>query len=252
MGFKVGDLITLSLQHLGALGVGETPSGDMLKTSLTSLQLLIESINNEDGIIFANTLKKFALISGKKTYTWGIPQPLPSIAPDWVDTDRPLKVLSVNSIYQFNGTLPVYYPVKIFNIQQYQDISVRDIESTIPNVVYFEFGFPYITAYLYPLPSQNLSIELSVSSLLSANIMTTETMLNMPQGYNRYLTLKLAQEVASLYGMEVPRTVAANLMQAESNIKITNLNNKGRMFLKTSQSSPNNNGTNGNFFSGYL
>ena len=118
-----------------------------------------------------------------------------------------------------SGTL--FYPLKLLNYRDYADLTIRTIQSTWPTEVYDDGAYPLRHLSFWPVPQNAYAVELWMWAPL-ADYASLDDELNLPPGYERYLILKLAMEVAPEFGKQVTETLKATLAEAESAIKTLN------------------------------
>lgn len=118
-----------------------------------------------------------------------------------------------------SGTM--FYPLALLNYRQYADLTARSIQSTWPTQVYDSGTYPLRTLSFWPVPQNAYAVELWLWEPL-ATYASLDDELNLPPGYERYLILKLAVEIAPEFARAVTDTLRATLMEAENAIKTLN------------------------------
>ncbi len=124
-------------------------------------------------------------------------------------------------------TLPVptdntiFLPLQQLSDEEYSSIRLRGMTNQWPTQVYSNGDYPVQTLFFWPVPVSRQGVELWMWEPLNIYESLDEE-LNLPQGYERYLKLALAVELAAEFGKEVPQSLLANLKEAEQNIKRMN------------------------------
>jgi hypothetical protein len=115
----------------------------------------------------------------------------------------------------------MFYPLALLNYRQFASLTAREIQSTWPTQVYDNAAYPVRELSFWPVPQNAYAVELWLWAPL-ATYETLDDELNLPPGYERYLILKLAMEVAPEFGKQVTETLKATLMEAENVVKTLN------------------------------
>lgn len=204
-----GDQINRALRLLGVLAEGETASADTSNDALTSLNQMIDSWNTERLSVFRTQDQVFTWPSSQSTRTLG-----PS--GNFVG-ERPVQVLD-STYFIYNG---VSYNVKIVNEDQYNDIAVKTITSTFPQILWVNMAYPDITMKVYPVPTAPTEWHfISIKELTQPALLDTE--LYFPPGYLRAFTYNLACEIAPEYGVDPARQIQRIAMTSKRNLKRIN------------------------------
>ena len=141
------------------------------------------------------------------------------IGVDDATTQRP--ILLDDSTFFRDPTTNVAYGIKFINQLQYNNIAVKTVQSTYPQVMFVNMTFPNITLSVYPVPSRMLEFHfISVQPL--ANPTTLETNLEFPPGYLRAFRYNLALELAPEFGMEPSSQVRRIAMYSKRDLKRIN------------------------------
>ncbi len=230
----IRQLCTNSMKRLNAVRANQPPTAYQIENARSTLDTLIDSLSNELLNIHTISPYRFLLTPGQKSYKLG-PALDDSGNPtnaDWV-IERPMRIeTAVVMVYPtLSGTPPnvvigenqqtIFYNLMLANYSQYADLTVRNITSTWPTEVYDNGAYPCRELSVWPVPQNEYAIELWLWQPL-ATYASIDEELNLPPGYERYLTLKLAMELAPELGKEVTDTLRAALGEAESAIKTLN------------------------------
>lgn len=204
------DLIKRSLRQLGVYAIGEDPSADESQDCLTALNALLGSMANSPQLIYAKTLDAIALTAAQSSVTVG-----PSGA---TITTRPVEILP-ESYLTLSG---VSYPLDVFTLQQYNDISVKASQG-IPVGIWPQMSMPNITLTFWPVPSQAMTLNLwSNKQVTSFATLTTDV--SLPPGYDEMLAYLLAEAMAPEFQVDpIPVAVLRGASRSRRVLKRTNL-----------------------------
>jgi hypothetical protein len=201
-------LIKRALRLLGVYSKGEDPDPDEAQDGLSALNALMGSLANEGLLVHARSLDEIALSAGTASLSVG-----PS--GDTI-TDRPVKALP-ESYIELGG---VSYPLEVLTLAQYNAIGVKDTQG-IPRGIYAQMDMPDATVYLYPVPSEAMTLKLwSEKQIASFGSLTTEV--HLPPGYDRMLAFLLAIDLAPEFQTEPPAAVIRGAATARRSLKRTN------------------------------
>lgn len=211
MATTAADQINGALRLIGMLAEGEVPSAATSQDALTALNQMIDSWTTERLSIFSTIDQIFNWPPGTRIRTLG-----PS--GDFVG-ERP--VLLDDSTYFRDASTNVSYGIKFINQDQYNNIAVKTVTSTYPQILWYNATYPNIEIYLYPVPSRVLEFHfVSVDPLNQPA--TLETNLAFPPGYLRAFRYNLACELAPEFGVEPSAQVRRIAMYSKRNLKRIN------------------------------
>jgi hypothetical protein len=205
-----GDIIYGALRLIGQLAEGEVPSADTAQDALTAMNQMIDSWSTERLSIYATQ---------DQTFTWPVNQSTRTLGPtgDFVGL-RP--VLLDDSTYYVDPNGLSFTPM-IINEAEYNNIVLKTVTSTYPQVIYAEASFPNATYKIYPVPTQALVWHfISVLELTQPASLSTE--LSFPPGYLRAFRYNLACELAPEFGVEASSEVKRIAMVSKRNLKRIN------------------------------
>jgi hypothetical protein len=187
---SAADILTGAMRAIGALGQGDTPTGQEEQDGWAVLNQLVDSWQTFVLTFLVQKREVFALVAGTSTYT---------IGPGGVfDTTRPLKIDGAGLIYQTaNPTIEI--PLAIITDDQYEALLVKGLISTLPTQLYYNATAPLGTVFLWPTPSAVNQLALYSGQLFEQfNGFTTQY--DLPPAYARALRWNLAKELAPEYG----------------------------------------------------
>ncbi len=204
-----GELIERSLRILGVLAEGETPSAGEYADALEALNQMIDSWSTERLSVYQMQDQSFTWTAGNASRTLGASGNFVGVRPIQVDPSTYFNVGSVS------------YPLMLINREQYSDIVLKTTTSSLPLVLYVNMTNPNVTMYMYPVPSQDITIHI-ISVVALTEPAATKTTLAYPPGYLRALTYCLACEIAPEFGIEPSQTVRNIASKSKRNIKRIN------------------------------
>lgn len=211
MATTAADQINGALRLIGMLAEGEVPSAATSQDALLALNQMIDSWTTERLSIFSTIDQVFNWPPGTRTRTLG-----PS--GDFVG-ERP--VLLDDSTYFRDASTNVSYGIKFINQEQYNNIAVKTVTSTYPQILWYNATYPNIEIYLYPVPSRVLEFHfVSVDPLTQPAALDTN--LAFPPGYLRAFRYNLACELAPEFGVEPSAQVRRIAMYSKRNLKRIN------------------------------
>ena len=130
-------------------------------------------------------------------------------------------ILLEDSTYFRDPSTNVSYGLRFINQLQYNNIAVKTVTSTYPQVMFVNMTFPDITLSVYPVPTKEMEFHfVSVQPL--AVPATLETELEFPPGYLRAFRYNLALELAPEFNVEPSNEVRRIAMYSKRNLKRIN------------------------------
>ena len=204
------DIITEALLDLGVLAEGETPTSIQANGALKKLNALLDSWSLDNLMIYGTTANQMPLIANKTFYTIGTGGDL--------NIPRPNNIISA-SVYDNTQSIEnrIEYTIPIYNDLEWAELNQKGLQGAFPAyAVYFNFEYPFIKAFVSPVPDNSQYTMIIYTSGILSNI-DLDTVLSLPSGYRRALVSSLSIELSPSYGVEVsPATVAI----AESSLKL--------------------------------
>ena len=179
-------IIRKAMLEIGALTKTEQPAADEANDALDTLNSLIASWSNFSDNIYSRTQETFPLTSAA-TYTIGAGQTF--------NTARPIQIIEA---YTTSGNID--YPIIIINQEQYNNITFKSANG-YPEYLAYNNGYPYGVISLYPAPSGVTSITLLTEKAIT-QFATLDTVMSLPDGWERALIKNLAMDLAPAYGQE--------------------------------------------------
>lgn len=143
---------------------------------------------------------------------------------------RPVQILGASLRY-LQSTPDIDLDLIQLTWAQYKQISIKAIESQLPQYFYYDAAFSSATdpkgnVYLWMVPSQANEIVIYTPEILTEPA-TLATVMLLPPGYQRMLNYNLAVEFAALYRKRFndPRADAVMYQQAKESLYWVKVNN---------------------------
>jgi hypothetical protein len=209
------DIIKSSLRKIHVLGAGAPLSNEEASDALSTLNAMLSTWSAEGSLIYTESKETFNT-TGAASYTIGS-------GADF-DTVRPLYF---SAVYVTQGNID--YPLNQIDNQQYARIAQKDLGS-IPEVYYYDAGFPTATLFLYPAPTSTSTVTLySFKPLTSFTNLTTD--FSMPEEYRAALEYNLAEWIAPEYEREASPSVKKIAKQTKD--AVIGQNRRNENFIST-------------------
>lgn len=230
------ELLSGAHRLLGLVNSGNVLPEAVYQDNLVALNQMLDSWNTERLAVFCTQDQVYEWGAGFRIRTLGpsgdfvyyvsteINEPIITQDDDNIIVEgdyisRP--ILLEDSTYFRDATTNVSYGIKFINQLQYNNIAVKTVQSTYPQVLFVNNTFPNITLSVYPVPNRVLEFHfISVQPLTRPA--TLETSLQFPPGYLRAFRYNLALELAPEFNVEPSAEVRRVAMYSKRNLKRIN------------------------------
>lgn len=215
----VSGIIKEALEIIGVIASGETPNSSDSQTALTSLNMMISSLSNDNLVINKYVREIFPLTGGKGVYTMGV-------GGDF-NTERPIEITkaasseSVSGSNPSNYTVPLEFPVRIQNIQRWAEVQIKTMQSTLVTDIYPDGNFALLNINVYPVPSQQNGLILYSKKPLGEYANVNDDII-LPPGYQEMLSYNLAKRLCPKFGRSMTPESAEIAVESLARIKRTN------------------------------
>lgn len=208
------DVINSALRLIGVLSSGELPTAAEASDGLSVLNTMLDEKNARRLNIFTvPRLGPFNLTAGKQAYTVGTGGD--------INIARPPKIERMGIVNLANPSQPLELPLDYLTEDEWASIPVKNIQSTLPQKVWDDQGFPYRTLYFFCVPSVLVQCTLYAWSALGIfPDLVTDVL--FPPGYAKWLRYNLAVDLAPEFG--VPTTPEVMLTARETQATIQDMN----------------------------
>lgn len=205
----VSDLIKLSAKQIGILGQGQTLSGEDMQDCFNLLNMMLGEWSAQR--LAVNHLIDISFTpDGSQSYTIG---PGGKI-------NTPVTPLRIEQAYFRNNN--VDYPLAtIYAREDYDRLSLKSLAS-FPEYVFLDTGYPLASVYVWPLPSSQYQIFLTVMAPLGQFVTVNDTISLQPQYLNAIMG-ELSCRMAPIFGVPVPQDVAAMARGSKNTVKRLNV-----------------------------
>lgn len=178
------------MRRIGAVATGETLSASELSDGLELLNELLDSWSISGFTIPYVTREEFDLIPSQQSYTFGLTGDF--------NSQRPAKIRNAGILID-----EVEYPLDILTPEQWSLISLKNIETSLPQYLYPEGTAPLETLNLWPTPDEaNKLVIYSEKPFASIPMASISTEYSLPPGYQAPVVSNLALKMCPEFGRE--------------------------------------------------
>jgi len=209
MAVVASDLIASSLRLIGAIAAGETPTAAEANDALQTLNEMLDAWALSNLMVYRNENDAVTLVPGQQSYTIG--------AGGDFNLARPVSIEQAYVNYQ--GVDFTLRP--ILTTDEWNRIALKSQQQPIPTHLYYVGAFPLGVVNLWPVPSQALTLTLSMN-MQFAQLTSAAQSLSYPPGYQKLLRYALAVELAPEFGVAPSPIVMATLAEAMASVKQAN------------------------------
>lgn len=213
-GVSIGDLLRSSFRCIGQLRPGFGYSPSELIDALFVLNAMLDSWVTDELNCYCTLTQNFTLVASQASYTMGP-------GGDF-DTVRPVRLTIAKYIVLDNPAQPLHLDVINLNAEQYESIALPDLESPIPQRIYFNPTYPLATVKLWPVPSNADQVRLSSAQPISGGITSEAALFSVPPGYLDAVRYQLAIRLAMEWDKPLKEGVLA--LATEALAKVQRLN----------------------------
>lgn len=177
------DMITRAMRIMRVLGTDQAPTAAEGVNGLYALNSMTEALSIQRQLIYE---------VGQQTYAWPVNNASQTIGPAGnFSTTRPVKIAEEGN-YVRDGSTSIDYPLYwLGDRDSYDRILLKSSTSSYPQWLFADTGNPLITLYLWPVPTQAVTLHLNTWTPLQTFAALT-TALAMPPGYQAALEFNLA------------------------------------------------------------
>ncbi len=213
-------LVTDSMLLIGAIASGETPSGAELTDGLRRLNELIDNWSLQALTALVNERHVLTLTASTGTYTLG---PTSTSGASWIVGARPDVLTNAGLLLNSSNPLPIEIARSILTDDEYANITIKDLSTTLFTSVYYNPTSPDGTVVLWPIPSVNTNDLVLYYDSILAQFADLTTQYRLPAGYAKALRYNLAVELAPEFGRQVDPVVLMTASASLRQVKAANL-----------------------------
>lgn len=176
------------MRLLQVLGADQNPTAQEAADGLYALNSMTDAWGIERLMIYQIQ---------QTTHAWGADQTSRTIGSGGnFNVTRPIRIEEGNF---FRDSANHDHSVTTLPRENYEHLSLKSEKSSIPEYLFHDDGFPLRTLYVYPVPSQALTLHLNHWAPLQ-NFSGLTTALSLPPGYQAAIEFNLAVWIAPEYG----------------------------------------------------
>lgn len=216
------DLMTRALRIIKVYGTGETLSDAEAADGLVALNAMLEDWSNESLMLYVATLDAIPLTPALATYTVGPTGSTVTTRPISIDPGTYLDIAGVS------------YPLEIATLDEYNSITVKALNSSIPQYIFYSPTFPDATVKLYPVPAVTATLNLWTWKPMGTFANLTDEV-SLPPGYINAIVYNLAEYLAPEFGADIHISVHTKATTLKKKLKRTNFT---PMFLELREDVP--------------
>lgn len=204
----VSEIVKDALQDLNVYGPSDSVSAHDAQYCLRALNKMISQWQVQKMFVPGQHTQSFPC-NGQQVYTIG-----PSAQ---IDTTLPVTVDA--AYYRLNN---IDYPLTVLHsFEDYSNITLKELDGTIPNVVFFQRQWPQGNVYVWPQPSQG-QIFLVLRDILQQYESLTDD-IEVPQEYALAMQYSLEEKIARTFGRQVTPDLRVDAKTARDVLKRNNI-----------------------------
>ena len=208
------DIIKRALRLLTVLVSGESVEEPEAHDFLQQLNWLVQSFANEKLMSWQVVNEFFNLVPGKQTYSIG-----PDSAQDF-NTSLPIQIEG-GFIRLTSDTSPIDWPLYIMNNEQFNQIRMKGISTTYPQMIRYTRSYPYGAIDFYPVPAQAIQVCLTQRKQFK-QFSGLNDIVCLPPGYKDCLAYWLAIKMSPEYGRPIDQITMKLANDSKAQLKDTN------------------------------
>lgn len=205
-------MIQRSMRVARVIGKGETLDDDEAQDGLTALNSMLDSWQTERLSVYQIREESFTWAGSSQSRTVG--------SGGNFSTDRPVRV-DPSSAFVSNSIDYAIGPRGLIDVSAWAAIPDKTTQSTIPWLLYPEYGTTLVTLYAYPIPSASITFKLRSWKRLQSFSALTDA-LDLPPGYEEAIVFNLAERFGLEFGKELSRTAQRIASVSKANIRKIN------------------------------
>jgi hypothetical protein len=213
MADTVLDLITDAMQEINVVAAGETLAAEDATLGLRKLNGILDEWSARRIYVPNVNFSLYTLTANLQPHTIGP-------TGTFVVSSRPVRIENAALVLSPSGN-SVDIPLRIRDDNWWANQRVKTITTSTPTDLYYSPDMPNGSLYLWPIPNAANGLRLETWSIVD-KFADTSTALNLPPGYQRALTLTLAESLAEIYGKTAGAMLTTSAVRARKTIASNN------------------------------
>lgn len=188
------DVLTQCYRKAGVLkAAGRGISGSQQEEGLHVVNAIIDGLKIEDFFFYQILRNVFPVFAAQKDYTVGDA----ALGADWV-IERPEKVIRTGVLV--SGGIAEIPIQTVTSFEQYRKITVKDLQSTLPMVHWYQASLPLGTSTLWPVPLTDVAAQVVLYTPQTVQEFTAvDAEYIVPKGYREFFECEGAVKVHDGY-----------------------------------------------------
>jgi len=216
----VKDLILYRALRLAQVtrGPGRTANPEQFQDALMALNGMLDSLGIQHDAIFSINNERYTLSPSKRSYSIGI-DPLGARTADF-QAPVPTRIDQARLVLTASAS-PVYLPLTIATADQWASITVRDVPTTVPQVMYCDYDYPIANLWFWGYPTAGNDVELWTWQTFTRFNTILDQVVMLPS-YVDMCVYNLAVRLADQFGTVLSPNVMTEARRTLSRIKALN------------------------------
>lgn len=214
MPITANTMITRAMRLIQVLTPDAAPTAQEAADGLYALNAMLDAWSIERLMVYQVQQSSYSWASGNASRTIG--------SGGNFNTTRPYKIEPNGNFFRTSGGID--YPLAVYAREEYDRIVQKSAAGAIPEHLFHDTGYPLMTLYAYPVPSQTLTLYLNDwKPLQSFSGLTTA--LALPPGYQAAIEYSLALWLAPEFGaaaVAAADRIKDQAVKLRANIKTVN------------------------------
>lgn len=193
------EIINLTLNDSGVLGVGQTPQPADTNNSLKRLNMMLNQWKRRRWLVY-HLLDLSTPMDGSEFYTIGVGATINYPRPDQIDA------AFVRQVSQSQPNQPDY-PLRIIkSYEEYSRIALKRLSAGPSRALFYDSGYPEGKIYPYPLASSQYELHVIVKAELDNANSLTDTII-LPPEYEQAIYANLMRITRMAYRLPADKEV---------------------------------------------
>lgn len=210
-----GDLILKAMRRSGVLGVGQSLQAQDTSDALADLNQMLAQWAHRRWLVYHLVDTAFQC-TGATSYTVGPGQNFNIARPDRIEAAFLRQTAPA-------GPLPVDFPLFIIeSYEEYSRITVKSLNASPSNSIFYDSGFPTGRVYPYPIPNTQFQLHLLTKAVLPEFGGLSEEII-LPDFYADAIDWNLRARFRSAYRLPIDPYIIGQAKAALGTIRRANL-----------------------------